>query len=121
MMINYNLVKDNPITIGDKRFANVLDFIEFLSEDANILDRQERRYIKNIVRPFHKDVTYIIKHSMKDYYNDKIYEYITIEFDEVSGIDGKIHLPCFTPNTMYKGMIRDNRYTLEELGITFKN
>ena len=127
MKINFELVKDRSVVMygdnnitPDKIFPTVEDFVDFLNLPMSIIDEDERRYLKHIVRPFYKSITSITKHSIKERYDNKIYEYLTIEFNEINGRNGDIFLPYFVPNTMYKGMTLGEHYTLDDLGITFK-
>lgn len=75
-------------------------------EIDNILDKKEKEYLSNIVKPFRDKVQYITK----------IYcgkgEYIAIGL-----YGGTIDFPYFKKGTMYKGMRVNRSYTLEELGI----
>ena len=126
---NFDLVKDRSVVMdGDgnttmpyKIFPTVKDFVDFLNipVEEKILDDAEKRYIKNIVRPFKNKVTSIWKRTYDD-----IYEYIVIiyqdSYDEGT-TERRIYLPNFRANTMYKGMSLNQKYTLEDLGITFKN
>lgn len=129
---NFDLVKDRSIVMdGDgsttmpyKIFPTVKEFVDFLNltVEEKILDEDEKRYIKNIVRPFRDKVTSIYKRQYHD-----IYEYITITYqeqvedDEITVGEMTIYLPFFKKNTMYTGMLLNKRYTLEDLGIIFKN
>lgn len=74
-----------------------------------ILDEQEKKYLRGVIRPFRDRVKSIRK--IKGFSNDK--EYIDIG---LNGID-KMCLPDFKKGTMYKGMELEKKYTLEELGL----
>jgi hypothetical protein len=74
-----------------------------------ILDKAEKKYLSNIVRPFRDKVEYIEKYKSPTCQN----EYIGIWIK----LDSNIILPSFEENSMYKGMKLYKRYTLEELGI----
>ena len=114
---NYELVKNQKVTMSGISFNSVKDFVDFLALPAPepILDRQERMYLKNVVAPFWEKVDFIIKCQ------DGSFEYITIC---VNGNYGYRHehiiLPNFPSETMYKNMELEKQYTLEELGITFR-
>ncbi len=71
-----------------------------------ILDETEKRYLANIIKPFRKEVRYIIK------YGDTFKEYIAIVLQ-----NEHISLPFFHKSTMYKGMKEDKKYSLKELGL----
>ena len=129
MKTNFDLVKDRSVVMdGDgsvtmpyKIFPTVKDFVDFLNltVEEKILDEVEKRYIKNIIRPFRDKVTSICKKQFDD-----MYEYIVIiyqeEYQEATR-ERYMYLPNFKINTMYKGMLINQRYTLEDLGIIFKN
>ncbi len=82
------------------------DNIEWLLAETQILDDAEKRYLKGVIRPFRNEVRSIRKLSY-------VSEQIVIQMQ--SGIE--IKLPCFKKGTMYQGMEKDKRYTLEELGL----
>ena len=74
-----------------------------------ILDETEKRYLRGVIRPFRekvRDIEIIQDKSMSR-------EFITIRFKD----DGDLDFPYFQINTMYKGMEKDKKYTLEELGL----
>ena len=127
MKTNFELVKDRPVVMENtdmttyKIFPTVKDFVDFLNlpVEEKILDEDEKRYLKNVVRPFRNSVTDIYKRRY-----DHEYEYLVIVYQDVYAEDDmqrRIYLPNFKKDTMYKGMLLDKDYTLEELGITFKN
>lgn len=87
-------------------------FFEWLEEEykPNILDDVEKAYLSAVIKPFRKDIEYIIK--AKIHFEAK--EHIGIEMKS----DGYYcKLPNFKKGTMYKGMEANKRYTLEELGL----
>lgn len=71
---------------------------------VEILDDVEKRYLRGVIRPF--EVKYIEKGATR--YAEFIY--IKLKKEHIS-------LPDFEPNTMYKGMEINKKYTLEELGL----
>lgn len=129
MKTNFDLVKDKSVVMDEdnnsftpyKIFPTVKDFVDFLNLPVaeKILDDAEKRYIKNIVRPFKNRVTSICKRQY-----DGMYEYIVIIYEDIyhdgSMTERRIYLPNFRANTMYKGMKLEEHYTLADLGITFK-
>jgi hypothetical protein len=125
MKTNFDLVKDRPVVMDGvdmimpyKIFPTVKDFVDFLNltVEEKILDEDEKRYIKNIVRPFRDKVISIRKSQDYD-----MYEYITVIYQDQNNNTDYIYLPSFKKNTMYTGMLLDKYYTLEDLGIIFKN
>ena len=75
--------------------------------EKEILDEQEREYLSSVIRPFRHKVEYIVKFG----YPPEEYISIWLLHDEV------IDLPFFKKGTMYKGMEKDKKYTLEELSL----
>ena len=75
-----------------------------------ILDEAEKRYLRNIIRPFRDKVKTIKKGTLN--INDE--QYISINFENTAN---NFALPNFKKGTMYKGMGVDKKYTLEELGL----
>lgn len=78
--------------------------------NPKILDYTEREYLKTILKPFHGVVEYVQKIKIGDK------EYLFILF---SG-NGALSFPDFDSGTMYSGMKLDRKYSLDELGITYK-
>lgn len=74
-----------------------------------ILDKIEKRYLENFLRPFKDKAVYVEKTN--GYPRKK--EYLHISFNEIEFTD----LPYFKENSMYKGMELNKKYTLKELGL----
>lgn len=72
-----------------------------------ILDNTEKRYLKDVIRPFRDRVKYIEKRNISRG------DYIRIMIQDTNICD----LPYFEKDTMYKGMKLYRHYTLKELGI----
>lgn len=72
-----------------------------------ILDKVEKRYLENLLRPFRSRVVYVRKIN---YLNKK--EYLCIYLNKQNEV---VYLPYFKEGTMYKGMEAGRRYTLKEL------
>lgn len=73
-----------------------------------VLDKTERKYLADVIRPFRDKVKYIYKGQEWG----SIKEFIHIELKEDA-----LDLPYFKKGTIYKGMEIDRNYTLEELGL----
>lgn len=71
------------------------------------LDYVEKKYLREVIRPFRKEVT-----TIKKIEDPAGGEYISILLK-----DNGMCLPCFKKDTMYKGMELEKRYTPEELGL----
>lgn len=93
---------DKIIKIEEPEYSTVYE------SKVEILDEVEKRYLRNIIRPFRdkvKAISLITAGGKSDCY-------INIELE-----DETIYLPDFEINTMYKGMKLEKEYTLEELGL----
>ena len=75
-----------------------------------ILNDLEREYLKMVLKPFHG----VVEYAKKIKSDDK--EYLLILF---SG-NGALFFPGFDSGTRYSGMQLDRAYSLDELGITYK-
>ena len=106
IIINQNTICyqiNNNRCIGYEEHVDVLE--RELKKYESILDTAEKRYLKNVIRPFKDRVISIIKE------NDFGDDYIKIELK-----NGDIAiLPNFAKGTMYKGMRSEKKYTLKEL------
>ena len=85
---------------------------ETIYEYKEILDKEEKEYLKNVIKPFRNKVEFIRK--MRYYSNAHRYykDYIQISLPEEL-----VEMPSFEQNAMYKGMEVERKYTLEELGL----
>lgn len=79
-------------------------------EKKEILDEEEKKYLSAVIKPFKKNVLYIVK--VYNLYND-YQQLLTIALKG----DRFIQFPSFEKDTMYKGMIPNRYYTLKELGL----
>ena len=79
-------------------------------EKKEILDKVEKNYLTNVLKPFRKRVKFIRKIESLTFSAEK--ELLQIQLN-----DDDIALPYFEKNTMYKGMKLDKDYSLEELGL----
>lgn len=100
--------------VTDERFGKIIKIEEpeyktVYETETEILDKAERRYLRGIIKPF-KDKVMCIRKSKS---LTETLEFISIELKE----EASICLPYFEPNTMYKGMKLDKKYTLKELGL----
>lgn len=104
-----------------KSWFNNKDFYsdKFLNQEIeievpDILTKEEKEYLSNIIKPFRNRVISISKYF---YVLDNVYS-IEIYIKSVMGIFSteNIKLPLFK-NEMYKGMAKNKPYTLEELDL----
>lgn len=112
--LNKKFCKVNLINIRENGIYYLVEFNngnlmyreeEHLIKYKPILDKVEKRYLKDVIRPFKNKVTSIIKFR---YLNQ---EHLEIYLDD----DDYFILPYFKKGSMYKNMETDKRYTLEEL------
>lgn len=84
------------------------EYLTVYESKSEILDEVEKRYLRNIIRPFKNKVKAISKRKGEK--EDYIEIYMKREYETFD-------LPCFKKGTMYKGMEEYKEYTLEELGL----
>ena len=106
----YNL-KDNCSDLGKIIKIEEPEYKKVYEYKPEILDEAEKRYLRNVVRPFKDKVKYVKKFVFFD--GDTK---ISIRVEENNKI-WYIEFPPFKKDRMYKGMEEDKEYTLEELGL----
>ena len=78
-----------------------------------ILDKEEKEYLSNIIKPFRKHIITIRKIQNYKYEFIEIVIYSTVE-----GVSCEvISFPYFNKGKMYKGIEINKEYTLKELGL----
>lgn len=108
--INEEIIRKN-IEDFVKQFKDYEIKIEVKKKEP-ILDEKEKKYLSAVIRPFRDRVKNIMKRFSGNY------EYICIFLKHIEkDFNEDICLPYFKSYTMYKGMIPDKKYTLEELGL----
>ena len=91
--------------------ADSYEILDWLCEEYQILDKEEKKYLSAVIKPFRKRIKYITKHQSNiTLPNDA---FILIFLKDVETIS----LPLFKSETMYKGMEPNKKYTLKELGL----
>lgn len=80
-----------------------------------VLDDVERRYLKQVFRPFHKRIISVCKKSS----NDEETEWLFLNLKPLNNLEDYMTFPIFEAGTMYKNMELNKNYTLEELGIKY--
>ena len=87
---------------------------EMIFEKEYFLTEEEKEYLSYVIKPFRNKVNYICKRiSSNGFYGNRYSEYIEIKVND----NHSIYFPHFAINSMYKGMIMDRVYSLEELGL----
>lgn len=97
-----NIERENIIKIEEPQYNTIYE------HKPEILDKDDKRYIKSVIRPFKDKVKYITKTSI-----DLGREFISITLND----NFIINLPFFAKGTMYDNMEVDKLYTLEDLNI----
>ncbi len=119
----------NPVSVASK-IANKLDknmilrncnnyyiedILDWMAQPYKepILDKVEKKYLSNIIKPFRNRVEYVTLCSRC------ITFFVRICVKTVSANNGVEYVdpPRFEVNTMYKNMEINKRYSLEELGL----
>ena len=85
------------------------DLLDWLCEEHQILDKEEKEYLSAVIKPFRDRITYISKEQTLG----ETKERIIIKYDN----DSRMALPFFEKGKEYMGMKIDKEYTLEELGL----
>ena len=102
--------KEENESCGSKRCVECRkENLEWLCSEYQILDDAEKRYLRCVISPFRNEVKSIFKLFLFSEQSEQI----AIQMQNDRGI----FLPCFEKGTMYKGMVTNKEYTLEELGL----
>lgn len=80
-----------------------------------ILDDVEREYLKAVFKPFASRIKWVKKQCCNERWVNMEY----IKALMVDPADDYTCLPVFKAGTMYKGMKPDEKYSLDDLGITY--
>ena len=115
-LTTYGLRKRH-ITLEEWTNSSILDDlllgrVEIVKQPKLILDEVEKKYISAIIKPFRSKVKYITKNRK----GNLKYEYISIGYRDNLG-ECALNFPDFRTGTMYRGMIVDTPYKLEQLGL----
>lgn len=86
-----------------------LNSIVEIEKLPDILDEKEKEYLRNVIKPFKRDIIYIIKR--KNRLADKKYLEINLKLDDC------LIFPNLKDDTMYKGMEGNKKYTLKDLDL----
>ena len=103
--LNYGELEDNEGEII--KIERPVKYETIYEAPKQILDKEEKKYLENVIRPFRDRVKRIYKYSAD------VKEYIAIEIQA----DDAIWLPYFDTGTMYKGMEAGKGYSIQELGL----
>lgn len=96
----------NCIELNNGSLVNTI----ILDKVEEILDDEEKEYLRKVIKPFRKRIKYIsLKNSVGEY--NAVYIAVYLENDD------SMTLPNFKKGTMYKNMEVKKKYTLKELGL----
>lgn len=92
----------------------------FLDQEVEIekdpLDDVEREYLRAVIKPFIHRNPIIVKHSYRYEGIESEYIFIKIEGNGKYAYNREsIRLPLFEKDSMYRGMVPEKEYTVEEL------
>lgn len=94
--------------------------VDWLQEEHQILDNTEKRYLKEVIRPFKDNIESITKVETIAFNEETVYR-IRITFASYCKDNMRnylLDLPLFRRNVgMYDGMEPNRTYKLEELGL----
>lgn len=79
-----------------------------------ILNKTEKEYLSNIIKPFKNKVYYIVKYTISFYDGDFIQ--ICVKSNR-NNVYQYINFPAFIRDSMYKNMKLCYKYSLKELGL----
>ena len=109
-------IKDySPLHEFNHLFKDVKAGAEPICFREPILDDVEREYLKAVFKPFASRIKWVKKQCCNERWANM--EYIKALMADPA--DDYTCLPVFKAGTMYKGMMPNVTYTLEELGITY--
>ena len=99
--------------ISDEDVCSLETFFDWLCDEHQILDKEEKEYLSAVIKPFRKRIYTIQKCKYKGSIN-----YICIRLCDVLSCRAELlTLPNFEEGTMYKGMELNKDYTLKDLGL----
>ena len=102
-------------TCGDGPMTGILNDLlngkyKVIKLPKPVLTDEEKEYLSTVLKPFRNEIDYIYKCST--YRGEK--EYIAISFKKITR---DMFFPEYPTGTMYKGMIRNKEYSLDDLGL----
>lgn len=115
----YLYKENNKICFSDACILKFLDttdlnFGTWELYNKSILDKTEKEYLSNVIKPFKNKVYHIVKNTISFYDGDFIQ--ICVKSNR-NNVYQYINLPAFPRDSMYKNMQLDYRYSLKELGL----
>ena len=93
----------------DGNHVTEMTLLDWLCEEHQILDKEEKEYLSNVIKPFRNKIKSI---ELKYWCRTQEEVCLMIHLG-----DSTVCFPPFEEGTMYKGMKLDKPYTLKELGL----
>ena len=104
--------------LNDDHAIDEYKLLDWLCEEHQILDKEEKEYLSAVIRPFAYRTISITK--IKDWIDEDI-NFEALEIALMLPCENPdmefVHLPYFDKGTMYKGMELNKEYTLKDLGL----
>lgn len=116
----YLYKEDQKICFSDAGSVKILSLVDLnfgtweLYKES-ILDKTEKEYLSNVIKPFKNKVFYIVKDAVLVI--TPKYAFIKICVKTSFGMYEYINLPTFISDSMYKNMKLGYKYSLKELGL----
>ena len=115
---NDNTILAKSVVDSRQRDLKILETIKKDYENnelkqESILTNEEKEWLKNVCRPFKDKVKSIVKYAADATESE---EFLDIYINN----ERTLVFPAFKKDTMYKNMKNGKQYTLEELGIYYK-
>lgn len=123
LLRKYEVLSVNSSAYGDSKMHDVyLEFIRDLKDVFNaysgyngtLLTDEEKKYLRNVIKPFRERVKYIRKAP----YEDGEFIMLLVKYkDVINNWDDEIAFPCFREGEYFSGLENDRKYTIDELGL----
>lgn len=113
LLYNYGSLKDLYKLADNNYFLpinNIFYLDQYITIVEDILNGKEEEYLSSVIKPFRDKVMNITLNENFGRYFISICVY-NEKYENIENIN----LPYFEPNSMYKNMVLDKEYTLEEL------
>lgn len=113
---NFYFTDYSLFAVGDdKPEVGVLNYLlngkyKVIKLPKPVLTDEEKEYLSTVLKPFRNEIDYIYKCST--YRGEK--EYIAISFKKITR---DMFFPEYPTGTMYKGVILNKEYSLDDLGL----
>ncbi len=97
------------------KIERVKEYETIYEAPKEILNKEEKEWLENFLRPFKDKVKSICKFNI--WVAGRYNELIEVIYQSIRDSEERLDLPEYKAGTMYKDMEQDKKYTLEELGL----